>query len=675
MDDQKIENLLNLSLDATDAEREKSETLEVGYNPQDRTWQVIVRYHGDLRGAARPGWIIDELTGGYGIVTLPQTDVDILASLPEIEYVEKPKRLYFSLERGRAASCVSALQTAQYSLLGEGVLVAVIDSGVDYFHPDFRDEDGNTRILAIWDQSAGAAGQGTREGASEQPQRGAEESTTEREEQGAEENASGNFTETEGFVYAPPAGFSQGIEYTKEMIDAALAQANRAAALQIVSEQDLSGHGTHVLGIAAGNGRASGGRQRGMAPRADILAVKLGTPEEGGFPRTTELMEAIEYVIRKAEALHMPVAVNLSFGNAYGSHRGTSLLETYLSMMSDQWKNVIVVGMGNEGNSGGHFAGRLPGDRTSGDILSGVSGGTMAGSISGAPAGSIPGSAPAGSISGIAPAGGIPGSVSGSAMPQVIEFSVSEFERTLNLQLWKNYVDEFRITVVHPNGSIIGPLGEEAGTARYRLGNTELLVYYGRPSPYQGLQEIYIDFLPSDTYIDSGIWRLLITPRRIVSGEYEIWMPDSRVRNSGTHFLQPSPDTTLTVPATSARVIAVGAYDARRMTYAPFSGRGWETEPYYNKPDLAAPGVDIISPAVGGGYASVTGTSFAAPFVTGAAALLMQWGIVEGNDPYLYGEKVRAYLRRGARQLPGFEQWPNNQVGYGALCVRDSLPV
>ncbi len=93
------------------------------------------------------------------------------------------------------------------------------------------------------------------------------------------------------------------------------------------------------------------------------------------------------------------------------------------------------------------------------------------------------------------------------------------------------------------------------------------------------------------------------------------------------------------------------------------------------KPDLAAPGVRITAPAVGGGYAEVTGTSFAVPFVTGAAALLMEWGIINGNDPYLYGEKVKAYLQRGAKELPGFWKYPNNQVGYGALCVRDSIPV
>ena len=90
MDDQKIENLLNLSLDATQQEREKSESLETGYDVQNRTWEVIVRYSGDLRAVARPDWQIVFLSGGYAIVTLPQEDVNVLAALPQVEYVEKP---------------------------------------------------------------------------------------------------------------------------------------------------------------------------------------------------------------------------------------------------------------------------------------------------------------------------------------------------------------------------------------------------------------------------------------------------------------------------------------------------------------------------------------------------------------------------------------------------------
>ena len=142
-------------------------------------------------------------------------------------------------------------------------------------------------------------------------------------------------------------------------------------------------------------------------------------------------------------------------------------------------------------------------------------------------------------------------------------------------------------------------------------------------------------------------------------------------------FLRPSSSGTLTIPSTAALVVTVAAYDARTFAYADFSGRGPShvyEESGAPKPDLAAPGVGVTAPVPGGGYRSFDGTSFAAPFVTGSAALLMEWGIVQGNDPYLYGEKVKAYLRRGARELPGYDRWPNPLLGYGALCVRDSLP-
>mgnify|MGYP002275751885 FL=1 len=133
----------------------------------------------------------------------------------------------------------------------------------------------------------------------------------------------------------------------------------------------------------------------------------------------------------------------------------------------------------------------------------------------------------------------------------------------------------------------------------------------------------------------------------------------------------------MTIPSTASLAVTVAAYDARTFSYADFSGRGpagmYEGENVL-KPDIAAPGVRVTAPVPGGGYQSFSGTSFAAPFVTGSAALLMEWGIVRGNDPYLYGEKVKAYLRKGAKQLAGYERWPNALLGYGALCVRDSLP-
>ena len=149
--------------------------------------------------------------------------------------------------------------------------------------------------------------------------------------------------------------------------------------------------------------------------------------------------------------------------------------------------------------------------------------------------------------------------------------------------------------------------------------------------------------------------------------------------NEGTAFLFPDSGTTLTIPSTAARVITAAAYDGLSFFVCGFFRKGSAGRIWRKRCAKAGPGRsgECVSALrfPGGGYGEFTGTSFAAPFVTGAAALLMEWGIVLGNDPYLYGEKVKAYLRRGARQLPGYAEWPNPQLGYGALCVRDSIPV
>lgn len=254
-----------------------------------------------------------------------------------------------------------------------------------------------------------------------------------------------------------------------------------------------------------------------------------------------------------------------------------------------------------------------------------------------------------------------------------IELSVSNREPTLNVQLWKSYEDEMDIFIENPSGNRIGPLYEQLGSQRHRLGNTELLIYYGKPGPYHVTQEIYIDFLPVESYVDSGDWKIILSGKRVRSGEYYLWLPGGNTLNHGTGFYEPRAYGTLTIPSTSSRIITVGAYDSLIDAYADFSGRGSKMLPY-QKPDLAAPGVNIVAPILGGGYAAVTGTSFAVPFVSGSAALLMQWGIINGNDPYLYGEKVKAYLRRGARPLPGYETYPNEEVGWGILCLSNSLP-
>ncbi len=565
MDSQKRENLLNMALDATPKERMESAALGTGYDFEERTWELIVRCSGDLTPLREMGVQVKELLGGYAVLKAFEGLVDEITRLPQILYMEKPKLLYFAVNGGRSASCLTKVQSGGLGLTGAGVLVAVIDSGIDYFHQDFRKEDGTTRILELWDQEKGI--------------------------------------------------------YSQEQINEALRAGTRQEGLQIVPSVDLSGHGTAVAGIAAGNGRESGGLYRGVAWESPLLVVRLGAASPGNFPRTTQLMEAMDYVVRKAGELSMPAAVNLSFGNTYGSHDGTSLLETFLDTAADNGRMVVCVGTGNEGTAGGHVSGRLEEGRE-----------------------------------------------------KRVELSVAEYETEFSIQLWKSYTDEFDIVLVTPSGQESGPVSRHLGLQTFRYGRTRVLLYYGEPKPYSPAQEIYFLFQPEEDYVDSGIWTIRLIPGRLVTGEYQLWLPSQSALNPATRFLASTPDGTLTIPSTARGVISVGAYNDSYQSYAAFSGRGLLDQRGGNKPDLAAPGVDIVTARAGGGYEAVTGTSFAAPFVTGSGALMMEWGILQGNDPYLYGEKVKAYLRRGARQLPGFDAFPNPQVGYGALCVADSLP-
>ena len=196
----------------------------------------------------------------------------------------------------------------------------------------------------------------------------------------------------------------------------------------------------------------------------------------------------------------------------------------------------------------------------------------------------------------------------------------------------------------------------------------------GEATPYRILREIGITLRSEEGTLEEGIWRIRLRSVRILDGVYDIWIVRG-VQSTATRFLQATPERTLTIPSTAERPIAVAAYDGRTDSITSFSGRGYPRGANGTgtiKPDLAAPGVDIVSCAPGGGYTTKTGTSMATPFVTGCAALLMQWGIGDGNDPYLYGERLKSFLIRGARELTGIAVVPNSLIGWGTLCAEES---
>ncbi len=209
---------------------------------------------------------------------------------------------------------------------------------------------------------------------------------------------------------------------------------------------------------------------------------------------------------------------------------------------------------------------------------------------------------------------------------------------------------------------------------KYETDGTNVYVFYGTPKPYTQYQEIYFELIPVSNYVKSGIWTIRLTPENIVTGRYDMWLPAGGIINENTSFLRPDPDITLTIPSTSSKVISVGAYNSSNDVMASFSGRGFTRETNQVKPDIVAPGVNISSASNTGGVSVRTGTSMATPFVCGSAALMMEWGIVRENDPFLYGQKLKSYLIKGSRKLPGFTRWPNEQAGWGALCVSESIP-
>lgn len=567
---EKIENQLNLAMSLSEEQLRKTDDLAVGFNDETHSWDLIVRYKSLEEARQIPDIKINELSNGYAVININERYIDYLAALDGIIFIEKPKRLEFSAVSAGRVSCIPQVQVSNFmpgsdtlgGLFGEGVIVGIVDSGIDYTHPAFRNQDGTTRILKLWDQVTNQ-------------------------------------------------------EYDEEQINEALESDNPYS---IVNSRDLTGHGTHVAGIAAGNFAENKNNNLGIATKSKLLVVKMATASDNSFPRTTQLMEAVDYVIRQANLYGMPLSLNISFGNAYGSHDGTSLLSSYLDSVIDGNIISMQIGSGNEGDSAGHAGGNL----TEFEVRD-------------------------------------------------IELQVSDFQRSLNVQLWKDFADIYELQIIAPSGRSTSVFSESERVWSFTLDGTELEILYGSPKPFSKFQEVYIELIPVDNYVATGIWTIRIIPKRIVEGRYDLWLPGTAALNENTRFLEPDPFVTLTIPGDTLKAITVGAYNSSNDTIAGFSGRGFLRETDIIKPDLVAPGVDITSASPGGGLEIRSGTSMAAPFVTGSAALMMEWGIVRGNDPFLYGEKVKAYLIRGARKLPGVRIWPSPLAGWGALCLRDSF--
>ncbi|MDR1773649.1 MAG: S8 family serine peptidase, partial [Clostridioides sp.] len=255
--------------------------------------EVIVKYNGDIMKLEEElGVGIEILNESYAVITLyNESQLEALANYTEIEYIERPFMLGLQDTQSFSRSGITAFKN-RTGLTGKGTIIGIIDSGIDYTLPIFRDADGRSKILYYWDQSV--------------PGR-------------------------------PPKGFREGTLYTNEEIN------NSITGNRIIPITSTSLHGTHVAGISAE-----------IAPEANIIYVRVGNRQTDIFSRSTEFMRAIKFILDASLELKMPVAINISYGTNEGSHKGGSLFEEYINDMCLYWKNNIVVAAGNNADKGGH---------------------------------------------------------------------------------------------------------------------------------------------------------------------------------------------------------------------------------------------------------------------------------------------------------------------------------
>ena len=525
---------------------------------------------------------VDFINYQFAVVHLPQAVAREL-TVSTATYSAIPK-LYALLDSTSldAAGILSAKKLPPLSDQGRGVMIGFIDTGINYQDPLFRNSDGSTRILGIWDQTLG--------------------------------------NESPVVSYSSSIfPVSYGTQYTKDQIDAALRSENP---LEAVPSTDTNGHGTIIASIAAGNETADGSFS-GAAPNCYLGIVKLKPAkqylrdfflikENADAYQENDIMMGISYLFALAKQYNTPLVVCLAVGTNMGSHTGTSNLSTFLNEMSAFPGTAIVVAAGNETGYAHHYR----------------------------------------------------GSTSPENLVQQVELTIGETTHGFSMEFWAQNNAAYTIGFRSPSGEVIeGPVLREmeADTLRFLLEGTTITVYSRIVSNASGNQLIFLRF--QDPF--PGIWTLTITNLTDISDSFHLWLPNRSFIPDDTYFLRPDPDTLITGPGNASYPITVGAYDHVTGGIYIHSSRGFSRSGTI-KPELAAPGVEIHTTNSRSSYQTLTGTSAAAAHVAGASAILLNWGIVKGNDPYMNSAAIKTYLIRGADRTPSLT-YPNREFGYGTL--------
>ncbi|MDR1564984.1 MAG: S8 family peptidase [Oscillospiraceae bacterium] len=518
-----------------------------------------------------------KLQNSYEIIYLPERNIEAFVSNLAVNRLHLIPNLLGLLSKTEMdVSGITKVQQQPYlDLRGRGVLLAFIDTGIDYTNNAFRYAgDGSTRIKYIWDQSI-----------------------------------PGN----------PPKDFWFGSEYTEEQLNHAL---DTETPFEVVPSRDNVGHGTFLAGVA---GSSLPNEYIGAAPDAEFLIVKLrkGKPfqyrefmvldsQDNAFS-SSDLMLGIEYVLEKAKELKRPVSICIGLGCNNGGHDGLSMLEEYLSEVEKQVGVSISIAVGNEALARHHYNTTLTNDHQS----------------------------------------------------EVIEITTDGIQSGgLSLQIWNGISDRISVSITSPTGEMIGRIPARSNTvfeSGLVLERARIRVSYSFPLLRSGGQLTWIKI----TDPTPGIWRFTVYGDIIINGSIHAWLPLTGFIDPHIAFLSPSPNYTVTVPSAALGIAAIGAYSAKTNSLNPDSSWGPSRLPAIT-PDLTAPGTDVLGIFPNGATGVMSGTSVAAAITAGACAQMLQWGIVENNEPAMNGYLIRALLIRGCDKDEGIT-YPNEQWGYGKL--------